>query len=101
MPPTVRAETPAIAAMRSVGMCCDLNWSAQHLVKFLRRCHPVQGLSRSPVELGGDLIELFLGEGGDAGALREVLAQQPVGVLVGAALPGTLGVAEVDLHAGV
>ena len=33
--------------------------------------------------------------------LREVLAQQPVGVLVRASLPRTLGVAEVDLHAGV
>jgi hypothetical protein len=30
----------------------------------------------------------------------EVLAEQSVGVLVAAALPGTLGIAEVDLHAG-
>ena len=33
--------------------------------------------------------------------LGEVLAQQAVGVLVGAALPGALGVAEVDLDTGV
>ena len=38
---------------------------------------------------------------GEVGALREVLAQQPVGVLVRAALPGAVRVAEVDLHAGV
>ncbi len=33
--------------------------------------------------------------------LGKLLAQQPVGVLVGAALPGCVGVAEVDLDAGV
>ena len=32
--------------------------------------------------------------------LGEVLARQAVGVLVGAALPGAVGVAEVHLHAG-
>jgi len=35
------------------------------------------------------------------GALREVLAQQPVGVLVRAALPRAVRVAEVDRHARV
>ena len=33
--------------------------------------------------------------------LGQVLAKETVGVLVGAALPGALGVAEVDLDAGV
>ena len=37
----------------------------------------------------------------EIGALREVLAQQPVGVLVGAALPWALRIAEVDLDAGI
>jgi len=38
---------------------------------------------------------------GEVGALGEVLAQQPVGVLVAAALPWAARVAEVDLQAGV
>ena len=37
----------------------------------------------------------------EVGALRKVLAQQPVGVLVRAALPGAVGIAEVDLKTGV
>ena len=35
------------------------------------------------------------------GAVGEVLAEEAVGVVVGAALPGTLGVAEVDVEVGV
>lgn len=35
---------------------------------------------------------------GQVGSLGEVLAQQPIGVLVGAALPGAVRVAEVHLH---
>ena len=34
----------------------------------------------------------------EVGAVGEVLAEEAVGVLVGAALPGTLGVAEVDVE---
>src|SRR5271167_2719817 len=34
------------------------------------------------------------------GASREVLPQQQIGVLVRATLPGTLWIAEVDLHIG-
>src|SRR3954468_24515399 len=37
----------------------------------------------------------------EVGALREVLAQQPVGVLVRAALPGAVGIAEVDAKPSV
>ena len=46
-------------------------------------------------------VEVFLGEPGQLGALREVLAQQPVGVLVDAPLPGRVRVAEVDVDPGV
>ena len=49
----------------------------------------------------GDAVEVILAEGAQVGALGQVLAQQPVGVLAGAALPRTVGVAEVDLHAGL
>ena len=37
----------------------------------------------------------------EIGAFREVLAQQPVGVLVRAALPGAVGIAEVDLKTSI
>ena len=39
--------------------------------------------------------------GAEIGAFREVLAQQPVGVLVGGALPWAVRIAEVDLHARI
>ncbi|CAG4902221.1 hypothetical protein R54767_02829 [Paraburkholderia gardini] len=52
------------------------------------------------VEVVGKGIEIVLGEGAQVGAFGQVLAQQAVGVLAGAALPGTAGVTEVDRHAG-
>ena len=39
--------------------------------------------------------------GAEIGALLEVLAQQPIGILVGAALPWALRIAEIDLDAGI
>jgi hypothetical protein len=48
-------------------------------------------LSRAIVELGGDRIQGGLVEPAQVGALGQVLAEQPVGVLVGAALPGLPG----------
>src|SRR4026208_2475375 len=53
----------------------------------------------SVVELAGDKVEVGLVVG-DLGALGEVLAQQPVGVLVGAAFPRRVRVREVDVHSG-
>jgi hypothetical protein len=50
---------------------------------------------------GGDGCEVVGAVPGEVGSFREVLAQQPVGVLVGAALPRALRVAEVDLKAAV
>ncbi|ESY77857.1 hypothetical protein X739_32565 [Mesorhizobium sp. LNHC220B00] len=47
---------------------------------------------------GGDLVGAVNAQ---VGAFREVLTQQPVGVLIGAALPGTLWIAEVDLDTRV
>jgi hypothetical protein len=48
-------------------------------------------LAGPPVELAGDLVEFCLGHPGEALALREVLAQETVGVLVGPALPRLRG----------
>ena len=47
-----------------------------------------QGLSWPFVELSGDGAELGLAVQGQVGARGQILAQQPVGVFVGAALPG-------------
>ncbi len=52
----------------------------------------------SVVQAVCDDVEVGLGVDRKIGALGQVLAQQPVGVLADAALPGAVGVAEVDLH---
>jgi hypothetical protein len=56
--------------------------------------------SRSGVELEGDEVEVGLAVARQVGALGQVLAQEAVGVLAGAPLPGALGVAEVDGDVG-
>ena len=62
---------------------------------------PVEGLSGPAVECCGDRVEVASGVSGEVCAFGEVLAQQAVGVLVGAALPGAVGVTEVDVEAGI
>ncbi len=57
--------------------------------------------SRSTVERVGHRLEIFGAVSAEVGALGEVLTQESVGVLIGAALPWWLWVAEVDLDAGV
>src|SRR5664280_2447459 len=63
------------AAVSSVGRCNSLG---QHS----RRCAVVEGLARSGVQSRGDGIEVGLAVPGEVRLLREVLAQEPVGVLV-------------------
>src|ERR1700737_918837 len=48
----------------------------------------VEHLSRPVVEPVGDVIEIVLGMAAEIGAFRQVLADEAVGVLVAAALPG-------------
>jgi len=57
-------------------------------------------LSRAAVELGRDRIQPILIEPEQVGALGKVLAERPVGVLVGAPLPRAARVTEteIDLH---
>ena len=49
------------------------------------------------VEAIGDRLELLLAVEGQVRALRQVLSEEPMGVLAGAALPGAMGVAAGDL----
>src|SRR5207245_3088516 len=62
---------------------------------------PAEGLTWPGVERERDGGELVRAVAGGVGAAGEVLAQQPVGVFVCAALPGALGGAEGDLEAGL
>ena len=62
---------------------------------------PAERLARPAVERGGDRGEVLGAVSGEVGASGEVLAKQPVGVLVGASLPRALRIAEVDLQAGL
>jgi transposase len=71
------------------------------LVKRLSRCFPTQRLSRSAIERGGDRRKRIGAMSAEIGAFRKVLAQQPVGVLIGATLPRALRIAEVDLDTSV
>src|SRR5260370_18762402 len=71
------------------------------VVEGLGGCSPAERLAWSGVECERDGGEFVGAVAAEVGALREVLAEQPVGVLVAAALPGAVGVAEVDVDAGV
>src|SRR3954469_8009553 len=75
--------------------------AVDQLAQLLGWGEPVERLARSTVQLARGLVELGLGDAGEALALREVLAQESVGVFVRAPLPGALRVAEVDGDARV
>lgn len=66
--------------------------------KHLAGLPPAERLAGPVVELLGDGVQVLLGEDAQVGALREALPQQAVRVLVGAALPWRVWVAEVDAH---
>src|SRR5829696_8384718 len=71
----------------------------EELVQSLGRCSPAQGLSRPAVEGDRHGCKVLGAVHAEVGALWKVLAQQPVGVLVRATLPGAVRIAEGDRHA--
>ena len=81
-------------------VAADSTGECNTLGKDSGRCPKAQGLPRPPVELLRDTIEIPLRKDGEIRAVGEVLAEQSVGVLVRAALPGTLGIAEGDRDVG-
>lgn len=79
-------EWPELAA-DSTGRC-------NSLMESFSRCIEV---AWTFVEPSGNGVELGLRVGREVGSFWEVLSQKPVRVFVRAALPGMLGIAEVDL----
>src|SRR3954447_14638211 len=65
----------------------------EELVQSLGRCPPAKGLSRPAVEGDRHGRKVLGTVHAEVSALREVLAQQPIGVLIRAALPGAVGIA--------
>lgn len=61
-------------------------------------CFPAQRLSWPAVEQAGDIVERGLAQRRQIGALGQELAQQSVGVLVAAALPGGMRIGEPDVE---
>src|SRR5271156_2965850 len=66
--------------------------------QFTRGSFESQCLSGSLIQAQRDMVELRLRKSRQVGASGEVLPAEEIGVFVGAALPGTLWIAEVDLH---
>src|SRR5205085_1119009 len=60
----------------------------------------LEHFARAVVEQMGDRIEIVLTMHAKIGALGQILADQAIGVLVAATLPGAIGIGEVDLDAG-
>src|SRR5450759_4404579 len=103
--PARNRVSPIIAVIAERGNAtnrgADSTGRCNSLGERLRWCHPAEGLSRASVELGGDGVEVRLGQAREVGTLGQVLAEQAVGVLVGAPLPRAVRVAEVDGDAGL
>lgn len=70
-------------------------------VEGLGGCAPAKTFAGSVVDRSSDRRELATVPTGEVGALREVLAQQPVGVLVRASLPWAVRVGEEHRDAGL
>src|SRR5664279_5075692 len=71
-----------------------------YLCELLRWCHVAKGLARTSVEASLDVPKVGRADVREVDALGQVLAEEPIGVLVGAALPGRVWVAEVDGDVG-
>jgi hypothetical protein len=73
----------------------------EELVQCLGRCFPAQSLTRSGVERQGHGIQFGLAVRAQVCALRKVLPQKSIRVLVRAALPRATRIAEADFDSGV
>src|SRR3954452_13649760 len=85
-PGTLR-EGPLASSLVSTGRRDTSLTGSQHRVESLGGRSPPERLARSAVEGGGHGREVLRAVPAQVGALREVLPQEPVGVLVSPALP--------------
>jgi hypothetical protein len=74
---------------------------SEEFVESFRRCFPAEGFSGPGVECNGHGLKVIGIVCAEIGALWKVLAQQSVGILICAALPWALGVAEINAQTGV
>jgi len=84
--------------MRGLPYRCFLSPNDARTSMFSRRV-VAKRLAWPRIQASGHRIEILLGVRREVGAVREVLPEESIGVLVRAALPRTLWVAE--LHADV
>jgi hypothetical protein len=66
------------------------------VVVYLVGSAEAEAAARPMVEFGGDVVALALGEIAHGSSFGQVLAEEPVGILVGSALPGVVWGGEVD-----
>src|SRR5947209_3258645 len=95
------ARDAAVRQVTRVGCCRRSGRGAQVLGEHLGGCPPRECLARSTVQRRRDSCELLGAVAGEVGASGEILAQQPVGVLVGGTLPWASWITEVDLQTAV
>ena len=88
------------AQQRVMNGSCDYRSGCKHTFEELEWRIKCMGSARSAAGAVGDGIEFVLTVDREVSALRQLLPQQPVGVLAGTALPWTVGIAEVHAHAG-
>lgn len=72
---------------------------AHELSEYLDRTQPVKSLAWSDVQQIRKLVQLLLSVLGQVGSLRQKLANEAVGVLVGPALPRAVWVSKVNSDA--
>ena len=68
------------------------------MIEHLKRCFETQGFARSEIESGHGLFQLFIRKRLEVRFLWKILSEQAIGVFVGTALPGCIGVCEVELE---
>src|SRR5664280_479756 len=86
--------------LRRANEMADSAGGRNDLCELLRWCHVAESLARTSVEASLDVSKVGRADVREVDALGQVLAEEPIGVLVGAALPGRVWVAEVDGDVG-
>ena len=80
-----------VRELKRANEMADSSGQRKDLRELLGGCHVSEGLVGSTVEAVLHGLELRGGDGRQVGALGQVLAEEAVGVLVAATLPGECG----------